>query len=67
MSCVNGAEMWVLDEKKFIFVNRFIESHSRPIKFVIIEEKTTFIPIFNMLLISTPLSYLTEHSTLCFA
>ena len=31
MSCVNGAGMWVL-EKKFIFVNRFIESHSRPIK-----------------------------------
>ena len=33
MSCVNCAEMWVLEEKKkFIFVNRFIESHSRPIK-----------------------------------
>ena len=24
--------MWVLDEKKFIFVNRVIESHCRPIK-----------------------------------
>ena len=46
MSCVNGAEMWVLEEKKFIFVNRFIESHSRPIKFVILREKTTFIPHF---------------------
>ena len=32
MSCVNGAEMWALEEKKFISVNRFIESHSRPIK-----------------------------------
>ena len=32
MSCVNGTEMWVLEEKKFIFVNTFIEFHSRPIK-----------------------------------
>ena len=33
MSCVNGAEMWALEEeKKFTFVNRFIESHSRPTK-----------------------------------
>ena len=32
MFCVNSAEMWVLEEKKFIFVNRFISSHSRPIK-----------------------------------
>ena len=32
MSCVNGAEMCVLEEKKFIFVNRFRESYSRPIK-----------------------------------
>ena len=32
MSCVNGSEMWVLEEKKVHFVNRFIESHSRPIK-----------------------------------
>ena len=33
MFCVNGAEIWVLQErKKFIFVNRFLESHSRPIK-----------------------------------
>ena len=32
ISCVNGVEMWVLQEKKFIFVNRVIESHSRPIK-----------------------------------
>ena len=32
ISCENGVEMWVLEEKKFIFVNRVIESHSRPIK-----------------------------------
>ena len=32
MSYVNGAEMWVLEEKKFIFVKRFMEPHSRPIK-----------------------------------
>ena len=33
ISCANGAEMWVLEEeKKFIFVSRVIESHSRPIK-----------------------------------
>ena len=32
MSCVNGTEIRVLEEKKYIFVNRFIEFHSRPIK-----------------------------------
>ena len=32
MSCVNGAEMWALGEKKIISVNIFIESHSSPIK-----------------------------------
>ena len=33
ISCLNGNEMWVLEEeKKFIFVNRVIESHSRPVK-----------------------------------
>ena len=32
ISCENGVEMWVLEEKKFIFVNRVIESDSRPIK-----------------------------------
>ena len=32
ISCLNGNEMGVLEEKKFIFVNRVIESHSRPIK-----------------------------------
>ena len=32
ISCVNGVEMRVLVEKKFIFVNRVIKSHSRPIK-----------------------------------
>ena len=32
ISRLNGNEMWVLEEKKkFIFVNRVIESHSRPI------------------------------------
>ena len=31
MTCVNDVEMWVSEEKKFIFVNRVIESHSRPI------------------------------------
>ena len=31
MSCVNGAEMWSLEEKKVRFC-RFIETHSRPIK-----------------------------------
>ena len=32
-TCANVAEMWVLEEeKKFIFVSRVIESHSRPIK-----------------------------------
>ena len=32
ISCGNGVEMRVLEEKKFIFVNRVIESHVRPIK-----------------------------------
>ena len=33
ISCANGVEIWVLAEKKkFIFVNRVIKSHSRPIK-----------------------------------
>ena len=32
ISCANGVEMWVLEEKKFIFVNRVIESDSRPNK-----------------------------------
>ena len=33
MSCVSGAEMWVLEEtEKFIFVKRFIKSHSGQIK-----------------------------------
>ena len=32
MSCVNGAQMWVLEKKKFILVNRFTEFHSRPNK-----------------------------------
>ena len=32
ISCLNGVEMWVLEEKKFIFVNRVIESDSRPNK-----------------------------------
>ena len=31
ISCGNGDEMWVLEEKKFIFVKRVIESHVRPI------------------------------------
>ena len=30
--CANDIEMWVLEEKKYIFVNRVIESYSRPIK-----------------------------------
>ena len=30
--CVNGVEMRLLIEKKFIFVNRVIGSHSRPTK-----------------------------------
>ena len=30
--CGNGVEMRVLEEKEFIFVNRVIESHVRPIK-----------------------------------
>ena len=30
---VNVAEMWVLEEKKFIFVNRFMgQSHASPMK-----------------------------------
>ena len=32
ISCANDVEMWVLEEKKFIFVNRVIESYPRPIK-----------------------------------
>ena len=32
MSCANGVEMLVLEEKKIIFVNRVIESLSRLIK-----------------------------------
>ena len=32
ISFANGVEMWVLEEKKFIFVNRVIESDSRPNK-----------------------------------
>ena len=32
ISCANDNGMWVLEEKKFIFVNRVIEYYSRPIK-----------------------------------
>ena len=32
ISWANDNEMWVLEEKKSIFVNRVIESYSRPIK-----------------------------------
>ena len=33
VSCANDVEMWVLEEKKYlIFVNRVIESYSRPLK-----------------------------------
>ena len=32
ISCLNDTEMWVLEEKKFIFVNRVIKFHPRPIK-----------------------------------
>ena len=33
ISCANDVEMWVLEGvKKFVFVNRVIESYSRPIK-----------------------------------
>ena len=33
ISCANDVEMCVLEEKKkFIFVNRVMESYSRPIK-----------------------------------
>ena len=30
--CENDVEMWVLEEKKFTFVNRVTESYARPIK-----------------------------------
>ena len=32
VSCTNDVEMWVLKEKKTIFLTRIIESYSRSIK-----------------------------------
>ena len=32
ISFANGVELWVSEEKKFIFVNRVIESHSKLVK-----------------------------------
>ena len=32
ISCENEVEMWVLEEKKSIFLNSHIESYSRPIR-----------------------------------